>query len=232
MFSLLFYEFFLFMGTALFVIHPICKSYGLENRFFEKYSVNCMRSIVCTIIANEGFRRLPLLLGDSCHDSEIVVSQMKDYNEMFLSYFVYDTTIMFIQVYRGIEKNMRLDLLFHHVLGIVALIAIDYYKMYGLSLYVGMSEGMSIVSGMKLIAMQKGWKVFSNTCVYFRLVYLVVVRMMFIWPALFIHYNWITHECDKFAENKNALLVFLMLATIYHTEIFWLHNGRKELARI
>ena len=232
MFSSIFYEFFLFMGSTLFVLHPICKSFYLETNFFEKYSVNCMRSIVCTIIANEGFRRLPLLLQDSCHNNELSVSKMMDYNEMFLSYFVFDTTVMFIQVYRGIEKKMRLDLLFHHLLGIFALCTIDYYKLFGLSLYIGMSEGMSIVSGIKLVAMQKGWKRFSNSCVYFRLLYLVIVRMMFIWPSLFIHYNIITNECDKFTNNKNGLLVFLLLGIIYHTEIFWLHNGRKELARI
>ena len=79
-----------------------------------------------------------------------------------MSYFVFDTAIMFFQTYLGIEKGIRIDLFIHHVIAITSLLFINFYNIYGLIPFIGLSEGMSIVSGPKLLMMNFGNKYMTN----------------------------------------------------------------------
>jgi hypothetical protein len=151
---------------------------------------------------------------------------------MFLSYFVFDTVLLWYQVYLKIEKKMRMDLLFHHMLAITALLIIEEKGLYSISLMIGLSEGMSLVTGPKLIAMEYGNKQITNAFIIYRLLYLIFVRMLFIWPSLIYYYHTITINCDKYKDDRNILLVLGLVIVIIHAEINWLHSGRKELARI
>ena len=65
---------------------------------------------------------------------------------------MYDIFVMIYQVYKNINKKIRFDLLFHHLLAIFVLNLIEYNEMYNLTLLIGISEGMSVVSGLKLIS--------------------------------------------------------------------------------
>ena len=151
---------------------------------------------------------------------------------MFYSYFIFDTIILWYQVYIKIEKSIRVDLLLHHILAITALIMIEEYQMYGLTLIIGLSEGMSIVSGPKLLSVYYGNKYLTNIYITYRLLYLFFVRILFIWPFLIYYYHKITTECDRYKDNKNILLVYGMIFLIFHADVNWINNGRKELARI
>jgi hypothetical protein len=80
--------------------------------------------------------------------------------------------------------------------------------------------------------MHIGNKYLTNIFIIYRLLYLIFVRMIFIWPSLIYFYNNITYNCDRFKDDRNILLVITLILIIFHAEINWLHSGRKELARI
>ena len=73
-------------------------------------------------------------------------NDLKIYHRNFLNYFIY-IFVMIYQVYKKINNKIRFDLLFHHLLGIFVLNLLDFNEMYNLTLLIGLSEGMSLVSG-------------------------------------------------------------------------------------
>ena len=104
--------------------------------------------------------------------------------------------------------------------------------MYNISLLIGISEGMSIVSGLKLLCDKLNYSKTKNLLIYFRLSYLILVRMLFLWPSLFLFYIDITNNCDNFKKLKNTILVINLILIIGYNEIKWINNGIKELKRI
>ena len=139
---------------------------------------------------------------------------------------------MIYQVYKNINKKIRYDLLFHHLLAIFVLNLINDYKMYNITLLIGLSEGMSFVSGFKLIMNKLNETKIKNILIYFRLLYLILIRLLFLWPSLILFYNDITNNCNNFKENKNILLVFCLLSIIIYNEVKWIQSGLKEIKRI
>jgi len=220
------------MGSLTVFFHHIFKNINLEQRLFEKFSINMMRSLICGTIAHEAYLNYNYIWLDKCLDNDMVLNKFKNYHYYFLSYFVYDTILMFYQIYLKIEKNIRYDLLFHHILAITTLLIIDYHKMYNITLFIGITEGMSLVSGPKLITMHYGKKYITNLFIIYRLLYIIFIRMLFIWPTLIYFYNDITNECDKYKNQRNIYLVIFLVIVIFHAEIKWLHSGRQELTRI
>lgn len=220
------------MGSITVLFHHVLKQFNVETKLFEKYSVNMMRSLICGTIAHEAYKNYKYLWMDKCLDNELMYNRFEDYHNMFLSYFIYDTVVLWYQVYLKIEKNLRLDLLFHHLLAISALLIIETKKMYGLTILIGLSEGMSFVSGPKLLSMYFNNKYLTNIFIIFRLLYLIFVRMCFLWPSLIYYYHISTSQCIKYQQERNILLVIALISMIFHAEISWLHSGRKELARI
>ena len=139
---------------------------------------------------------------------------------------------MIYQAYKKINNKIRFDLLFHHMLAIFVLNLLEYNKMYNLALLIGLSEGMSFVSGFKLISNKLNKTKIKKFFIYFRLSYLILIRMIFLWPSLILFYNEITNNCNKFKSNKNLTLVIGLLSIIVYNEIKWIQSGIKELKRI
>ena len=220
------------MSGLVFGFHYLLKKINIEKQLFEKFSINMMRSIICGTIAHEAYKKYHYIWLDKCLDNNNIVIKFKEFHYMFLSYFIFDTVLLWYQVYLKIEKKIRLDLLFHHLLAIVALLIIENKKMYGISLMIGLSEGMSIVTGPKLLSVHLNNKYLTNIFIKFRLLYLIFIRMLFIWPSLIYFYHKITSSCDKYKDDRNILLVLFLVGVIFHAEINWLHSGRKELSRI
>jgi hypothetical protein len=222
----------LVMGSLTYLFHKILITFNIEKKLFEKYSVNMMRSIICGSISYEAYSKYNYIWLDKCLENNSIVTKFQNYHNMFLSYFIFDTVLLLYQVYLRIEKKARIDLLLHHILAITALTIIENKGLYGVSLMIGLSEGMSLVTGPKLISMEYGNKYITNSFIIYRLLYLVFVRMLFIWPSLIYYYHIVTSTCEKFKEDRNILLVICLVLTIFHAEIGWLHSGRNELARI
>jgi hypothetical protein len=220
------------MGFLTFSFHHIFKSFNIEKRMYEKFSINMMRSLICGTIAHEAYKNYSYIWTDKCLENKIILNNFKEYHNMFLSYFIFDTILLWYQVYLKIEKNIRIDLLFHHLLAITALIIIENYGLYSISLMIGLSEGMSLVTGPKLLSMHYGNKYLTNIFIIYRLLYLIFIRMLFIWPSLIYFYNHVTLNCLKYKDDRNILLVIFLVIIIIHAEINWLHSGRKELTRI
>ena len=122
-------------------------------------------------------------------------------------------------------------LLIHHIIAITSLLLINHYNLYGLIPFIGLSEGMSIVSGPKLICMNYGNKYLTNIFIMYRLFYIIYVRLLLIWPSLFLYYLT-TYECTNTTNSKNIYLLSFMLFFIIYSEIKWLYSGRMELSRI
>lgn len=220
------------MGSMTLLFHHILKKCNVETQLFEKFSINMMRSLVCGTIAHEAYINYKYIWLDKCLDNQIITHRFEQYHNMFLSYFVFDTVLLWYQVYLKIEKNIRFDLLFHHILAITTLMIIEQKKMYSISLLIGLSEGLSIVSGPKLLTMHLGYKHLTNIFIIYRLLYLIFIRMLFIWPSLIYYYNYITLYCNNYKNERNLLLVLFLIGLIIHAEILWFNNGRKELTRI
>jgi len=220
------------MGSMTLLFHHILKKCNVENQLFEKFSINLMRSLVCGTVAHEAYINYKYIWLDKCLDNQVITHKFEQYHNMFLSYFVFDTVLLWYQVYLKIEKSIRIDLLFHHILAITALIIIENKKMYSITLLIGLSEGLSLVTGPKLLSMHFGNKYLTNIFIIYRLLYLIFVRMLFIWPSLIYFYNYITLYCEKYKSERNLPLVLFLVGLIIHAEIMWLHNGRNELTRI
>jgi hypothetical protein len=222
----------LLMSSLTYAFHYLFKNIGIEKKLFEKYSINMMRSLICGSLSFEAYTKYNYLWYDKCLENNNTLTIFKNYHDAFLSYFIFDTVFLFYQVYLKIEKKIRLDLLFHHILAISALLIIENKGLYNLSLMIGLSEGMSLVTGPKLISMEYGSKIITNAFIIYRLFYLIFVRMLFLWPNLLYYYHIITSECEHFKKERNIYLVFFMIAIIIHAEISWINSGRDELARI
>ena len=220
------------MGSLTLFFHYFLKKKNIETKLFEKFSINMMRSIVCGTIAHEAYINYNYIWYDKCLQNDKILNKFKDFHYLFLSYFIFDTVLLWYQVYLNIEKKIRLDLLLHHLLAITALIIIENKGLYSISLMIGLSEGMSLVTGPKLIAMHIGNKYLTNIFIIYRLLYLIFIRMLFIWPSLLYFYHKVTLECDNYKNDRNIFLVLSLVLIIIHAEINWLHSGRKELARI
>ena len=139
---------------------------------------------------------------------------------------------MMYQVFVKINKSIRIDLLMHHLLAIFILTYISRNEMYNITLLIGLSEGMSFVSGFKLLSNKLGLKKYSNICIRVRVGYLFFIRMLFLWPSLLYFYYQITNECEKFKKEKNIQLVCFFIGVIVMNEIKWIRSGLKELNRI
>jgi hypothetical protein len=220
------------MGALTLGFHHIFKIFHIEEHIYEKFSINMMRSLICGTIAHEAYKNYSYIWADKCLENSLITHSFKEFHNMFLSYFIFDTILLWYQVYLKVEKNIRIDLLLHHLLGITVLIIIENYGLYNISVMVGLSEGMSLVTGPKLLSMYYGNKYVTNAFIIYRLLYLIFVRMLFIWPSLIYFYNHITLECDKFKNDRNIFLVIFLVVIIIHAEINWLHSGRKELTRV
>jgi hypothetical protein len=228
----IFYSNIFIMGFLTFSFHYILKIINIEKEMYGKFSINMMRSLICGTIAHEAYKNYKYIWLDKCLDNEIILNKFKEYHYMFLSYFIFDTILLVYQVYLKIEKNIRLDLLLHHILAISALIIIENYGLFNISLMIGISEGMSLVTGPKLLSMHIGNKFLTNIFIVYRLLYLIFIRMLFLWPSLIYFYNYVTLNCDKYKNDRNIFLVIFFIMIIIHAEINWLHSGRKELSRI
>jgi len=220
------------MGILTFGFHSIFKWMNIEEQIFEKYGVNMMRSVICGTIAQESIRNFFEIWGDKCLENSEIVLKSKNYHNFFLSYFVFDTVILIYQKYLHIEKNIRKDLFFHHIFAICILFILDNYGLYNITVLIGLSEGISFVSGLKLLSMDFGNKYITNIFIIYRLFYIIFVRICFLWIFLLYFYNDITLTCTQFQSNRNIYLLFFCVSIIVYTEIQWIKNGIKELLRI
>ena len=212
------------MGSSIFIFNQLLKYINVETRIFEKYSVNLMRSLTCAIMTHQSYKTIGYLYYDKCLYNPTIKEDFTDLYYFFMSYFVFDTCIMFFQLYLGIEKSIRIDLF------ITSLLFINFYNMYGLIPFIGLSEGMSIVSGPKLLMMNFGNKYITNMFIMYRLFYIMYIRLLILWPSLFIYYL-MASNCTNIV-NKNIFLLCFMLCSIIYAELKWLYSGRNELSRI
>ncbi len=204
-----------------------------EKKIINRYSVNMMRSMMCLSFSLQGWNMIKNVWSDSCINQEENLMKWKGLHYPLFGYFVFDTIILGYQRYLKIEKKIRFDLLFHHLLAIFTFIMIEYEKMYGMSVLISISEGMSVVSGMKMILMEKsGANGMVKRMAWYRMMYIFFVRMLYLWPMILYYYMDVTEKCAKYQEGRDMWMVGGLLMVIYHADILWLHNARREIKRI
>ncbi len=218
--------------TTLF--HYPLQYINLENKYFERYSVNLMRSVSCFMIFTESIDIL-LNHGFQDHCSSTYLQENIDLFYFFLAYIYYDTVLLMYQHYLGLEKKLRYDLLLHHLLALFSLTFIQNYKLYSFIPYICLSEGISIVSGIKLLA-----NIFQNHkiakyCIYYRLYFLTYFRMALLWP--FIIYTFYTHINSESCNNEifnyeNLIYILGTIFMIYSAEYLWYIRGHNELKNV
>jgi hypothetical protein len=221
------------MGICTVGFHYLFKNvFQFEKELFEKYSVNMMRSVMCLYFSLQSVSMIQDVWSDIYLKDENRLIRYQEIHYPFLSYFVFDTVLMLYQRYLQIEKKIRYDLVLHHGLAMTALLLIEKYNLYGLSVMMMMSEGMSVVSGVKLICMDFGYHEWIKPIVKYRYWYILVGRMMILWPMMLYYYYEVTNGCEKYKENRNMLLMVSLLTMIYHADIRWMYNAKRELQRI
>ena len=94
----IFYSNVFIMGSLTVLFHHIFKKINIEQQLFDKYSVNMMRSLICGTIAHEAYLNYNYIWLDKCLENNTVINKFKNYYYYFLSYFVYDTILMFYQI--------------------------------------------------------------------------------------------------------------------------------------
>tara|TARA_B110000037_G_C17045665_1_gene475579 strand:- start:636 stop:1328 length:693 start_codon:yes stop_codon:yes gene_type:complete len=227
-----FYHDFFFTLLLCFGVNFILNLSNIKEHFFGPIGVNLVRSIICGSLANNAYKNYYLAINDKCIVIDSNLELFKNYHHAFFNYFVIDLLIMFYQKYNKIVEYIRLDLLFHHLLAIHVLLIIEYTEMYSLSLLIGLSEGMSLVSGFKLLSNYFNNKYLTNIFIYYRLFYCIFIRMFFLWPSLFFLYNDMTNNCEKFKDNRNITMILGFISIILITESKWIYKGKKELMKI
>jgi len=159
---------FIFMHGLSYILFKIFQHFNIEHRFLDNISFNMTRSLICGSISYYSYKNYNRLFDDKCLTNEKFSNELIHYHHQFLNYFIYDIFVMIYQVYKKINKNIRSDLLIHHILAIFVLHLIDSHKMYNLSLIIGLSEGMSIVSGLKLLTHKIRFKkIYKYVCIIF-----------------------------------------------------------------
>ena len=227
-----FYHDFFVTLLLCFGVNFILNLSNIKEHFFGPIGVNLVRSIICGSLANNAYKNYYLAINDKCIVIDSNLELFKIYHHTFFNYFVIDLLIMFYQKYNKIVEYIRLDLLFHHLLAIQVLLIIEQTEMYSLSLLIGLSEGMSIVSGFKLLSNYFNNKYLTNIFIYYRLFYCIFIRMIFLWPSLFFLYNDMTNNCEKFKNNRNIIMILGFISIILFTETKWIYKGKKELMKI
>ena len=228
------FQFYTNISSLLFLsilFHYPLQYINLENKYFERYSVNLMRSVSCFMIFTEAVDIL-LTHGFQDHCSSTLLQQNVDLFYFFLAYIYYDTVLLMYQHYLGLEKKLRYDLLLHHLLALFSLTFIQNYELYSFVPYICLSEGISIVSGVKLLA-----NIFKNNkiakyCIYYRLYFLIYFRMSLLWPFIaYQFYNQIENsECNQEIFNyENLSYVLGAIFMIYSAEYLWYIRGKSEL---
>ena len=220
------------MHLLSFLFYELLTYYHIESIFLGNLGFNLTRSVICGSLAYTSYINLNKIYNDKCLLNENFNNYLIIYHHNFLNYFYYDIFVMAYQVYKNINKKIRYDLLFHHILAIFVLNLIDYNKMYNITILIGLSEGMSFVSGFKLISHKLNEIKMKKIFIYIRLLYLIFIRLIFLWPSLILFYNDITNECDKFKNNKNITLLLFLLSMIIYNEFKWIQSGLKEIKRI
>jgi hypothetical protein len=220
------------MHLLSFLFYELLTYYHIESIFLGNLGFNLTRSVICGSLAYTSYINLNKIYNDKCLLNENFNNDLIIYHHNFLNYFYYDIFVMAYQVYKNINKKIRYDLLFHHILAIFVLNLIDYNKMYNITILIGLSEGMSFVSGFKLISHKLNEIKMKKIFIYIRLLYLIFIRLIFLWPSLILFYNDITNECDKFKNNKNITLLLFLLSMIIYNEFKWIQSGLKEIKRI
>jgi len=220
------------MHLLSYLFFELLNYYNIETVFLGNLGFNLTRSIICGSLAFYSYKNLNKIYNDKCILNDDFNNELIIYHRNFLNYFYYDVFVMIYQVYKNINKKIRYDLLFHHILAIFVLNLLDYNKMYNLTLLIGISEGMSFVSGFKLIMHKLNEIKIKKFFIYCRLLYLIFIRLIFLWPSLILYYYDITNECEKFKKNKNIIMLFCLLSMIIYNEIKWIQSGIKEIKRI
>ena len=144
---------FLIMHSLSYLFYILLKKFNLENKFLGNLSFNLTRSVICGSLAYYSYKKIDTIYIDKCLDNKDLYNSLQIYHRSFLNYFIYDIFVMIYQVYKNINTKIRMDLLFHHLFAIFVLNILEYNKMYNISLLIGISEGMSIVSGLKLLSL-------------------------------------------------------------------------------
>ena len=246
------------MHLLSFLFYELLTYYHIESIFLGNLGFNLTRSVICGSLAYTSYINLNKIYNDKCllkdkFNNFIMIVDLDEKMDLFSHKgfvscfktkhkwsvcsatqkdFYYDIFVMAYQVYKNINKKIRYDLLFHHILAIFVLNLIDYNKMYNITILIGLSEGMSFVSGFKLISHKLNEIKMKKIFIYIRLLYLIFIRLIFLWPSLILFYNDITNECDKFKNNKNITLLLFLLSMIIYNEFKWIQSGLKEIKRI
>ena len=234
MYPLFFYTNVSSLALLTILFHYPLQYLQLERVYFERYSVNLMRSVACFMIFSEACQII--FKDDFQYTPHIMKSDHYYLFYFFLAYIYYDTVILIYQHYLGIEKKIRYDLLLHHILAIFACVFIENQELYALMPYICLSEGISIVSGVKLLANLFQQHVIVKYCIQYRLLFLVYGRMMLLWPyILYLFYSHIddssgTVESQHNYENFGYMV--MCIAMIYSAEYLWYLRGKSELKSI
>ncbi len=237
MYPIIFYTNLASLALLTTLFHYPLQYIHLETKYFERYSVNLMRSVACYMIFSQSCESLfhnGLTYHCNSHQEEHY-----DLFYFFLAYIYYDTVLLIYQHYLGLEKKIRYDLLLHHLLAIFACTFIENHQLYQLMPYIGLSEGISIVSGFKLLANIFQQKELATYCIQYRLYFLTHFRMTLLWPyVLYLFYSHIDNDqnqvkqevCNPEIYNYENLTYFIMCITmIYSAEYLWYLRGKNEL---
>lgn len=221
--------------TALF--HYPLQYIQLEKRYFERYSVNLMRSVACYLICEQSFQLISqkgLFRSYCTYDLSLSTSGTteEDLFYLFLAYIYYDTVVLIYQHYLGVEKKLRYDLLLHHLIALFSLTFIQNEGLYQFLPVICASEGISIVSGLKLLFQALQQKEYTRYCIQYRLFYLTYVRALFLWPfLLYSFYSEIDPEtcANPAISEKNMVYMLMGVGMIYSAEYLWWMKGMSEI---
>ncbi len=226
--------FYLYLSSFSFLtvlFHYPLQYIELEKVYFERYSVNLMRSVACFMIFTQACESL--FYRNLHFDCTQYHADEYELFYLFLAYIYYDTVLLMYQHYLGVEKKLRYDLLLHHILAIFTTSFIENHQLYQFTPYICLSEGISVVSGIKLLAQIFNHHKLVKYCIQYRLAFLVYGRMLLLWPyVLYLFYSHMPPEstCNTEIYNRENLSYVMMAMTmIYSAEYVWYMRGKGEL---
>jgi len=224
------------MSSVFILFHSICDSFHIEKEFFGKYSVSLTRGFLSTMIAYEAYDVLSSSSGalydapyDALYDgkssSNISYQRSIDYFLMYLSYIVYDMTLILFQNIYHAEIKYSIEYYTSQWILLSLMILLNYNRAYSLTYYLGLSQGIYVISGLELCFKKFNSSIGVSICHLYSYVYRLY-RMLYIFPSFLIyfnHYDIYLNNPEK--SNDQLLLPYLFIFYIlYRYEFYWLNH--------
>jgi hypothetical protein len=208
---------------VLFIFYNVIYYFPPLQKYTDDTRFNVYRSLMCIAFSYFGVHiGLNFFKHGLNHPFSFRHAQINEVQYIFMAYLVLDVIKI---IASNPLKEIRPDLLVHHILCILGLLAAHHSKQYGyMHIIILIAESLSIVSGVDAMAIEDDNKYLSYQCKKFRRRVLKYIRMP-IW-ILIIMYTL------KYINRSSSIVWYHFIIStvlIIFLDYYWLQKCNKVI---